>query len=967
MADIGTPGSVMVCPNPANQFNMQNSMLRLVAVAGALLIASRLVANEIVPPKPSLTVESDSLRLTIGADAHALEFTDKSSGTNYCPKNPSAAFARVKKAGKFFEATAASLTEGRLVLEFGGAGVSAALKIVGAKHSVAVEVLSVTGDGVEEFMFADVPLTLKGAANEPFAACALALNLQTNVREIPGASSRPQASCYPRFGFAGAKVALIGCPQTELRRRMQEAVSAAPDLPHSPIGGPWALDAEINQGSYLFNFSDLSEEKADDWIKLARSLGLNQIDFHGGGSFRFGDCEPNPKTYPNGRASLKAVVDKLHAAGLKAGLHTYAFFIDKKCPWVTPVPDKRLAKDATFTLAEPLDANTNKVSVFVTEPTGDMSAITGFFVRNSVTLHVDDELITYSGVSQTAPYAFTNCQRGAWGTRVAAHAKGAKVHHLKECFGLFVPDGDTTMLADVAAATARTFNECGFDMMYLDALDGEDVLGGGENGWHYGSKFVFELWKRLERPALMEMSTFHHHLWYVRSRMGAWDHPTRSHKQFIDIHCAANSEGSRMFLPMHLGWWAVKTWTGPQGEPTFADDIEYLCGKAIGNNVGVSLMGVDPAKFAKNPALQRLGGITRQYEELRHAKYFSEPVKARLRVPGDEFKLEQSSGGKWQFRPARYTKHRIESRGDGTATWTVTNTFAAQPLRLRLEVLMSAEPYDSTNAIALAEFKDAKEFPDRTVAPGVTATLEPSTNFAKAGVSSALISATNTRPERSATWVKFGKTFTPPLNLGGERSLGVWVHGDGQGEVLNFQLHCPAHVVAGIGEHYVVVDFKGWRYFELIEPEGERYANYSWPYGNDYAIYREKIDYKQIEQFNVWINNLPANGTAKIYLSPVRATPLVKARIRNPRLTVGDRTLLLPVEMESGSYLELNSQLDCKVFGPDGAFLTDVNPGSSVPVLVPGANQLHFDCDAAPGVSPRMRITTSTFGEPLAP
>ncbi len=946
---------------------MNAPFIRLVSVAVAFLAALQLVAAETGQVKPALTVESDSLRLVIGTNARTLEFTDIASGTNYCTQKPSVAFARVKRAGKFFEATAASLIEGRLVLEFGGAGVSAALKVVGAKHSVTVEVLSVTGDGVEEFTFADVPLTLKGAEEEPFAACALALNLQTNVREVPRASSRLEASCYPRFGFTGAKVALIGCPQKELRRVLQEVVTAAPELPHSPIGGPWALDAEINQGSYLFNFGDMSEDKADDWIKLARSLGLNQIDFHGGSSFRFGDCEPNPKTYPNGRASLKAVVDKLHAAGLKAGLHTYAFFIDKNCPSVRPVPDARLAKDATFTLAEPLDAGTNKVSVFVTEPTTKMSAITGFFVRNSATLHVDDELIVYSGASQTAPYAFTNCQRGAWGTRVAAHAKGAKVHHLKECFGLFVPDGDTTMLADVAAATARTFNECGFDMMYLDALDGEDILGGGENTWHYGSKFVFELWKRLDHPALMEMSTFHHHLWYVRSRMGAWDHPTRSHKRFIDIHTAANADGHRMFLPMHLGWWAVKTWTGPQGEPTFADDMEYLCGKAIGNNVGFSLMGVDPASFARNPALQRLGGITRQYEELRHAKYFSESMKARLRVPGDEFTLDQSPDGKWQFRPARYAKHKVESLDDWTAAWTVTNTFGTQPLKLRLEVLMSAEPYDTTTAIALAEFIDAKEFPDRTQASGVSATLEPSTNFVKAGAWSGLITAANTRPERTATWASLGRTFAPPLNLRGERALGVWVHGDGQGEVLNFQFRCPEHIVAGIGEHYVMVDFTGWRYFELVEPEGERYANYSWPYGGGYEIYRETVDYKQIEKLNVWINNLPANGTAKIYLSPVRATPLVKAKIKNPRLTVGEHTLLLPVEMESGSYLEFNAPEDCKMFGADGGFLQDVKITGRVPTLATGSNQMRFGCDSAPGVTPRVRITTSTFGAPLAP
>ena len=259
------------------------------------------------------------------------------------------------------------------------------------------------------------------------------------------------------------------------------------------------MEPKINRGSYLFNFGNLTEKTVDGWIQLVQRLGLNQIDFHGGKSFRFGDCRPNPEMYPRGRASLKAVIDKLHKAGIAAGLHTYSFFIDKNCPWVTPVPDSRLANDATFTLAAPLTAESAALSVI--ESTKDMSTITGFFVRNSVTLQIEDELITYSGVSKESPYGFTGCTRAAYGTRAAPHRAGAKVHHLKECFGLFVPDGDSTLFAEVAGKTAEMFNECGFDMIYLDALDGEDILGGSENGWHYGSKFVFEIWKRLKKPA----------------------------------------------------------------------------------------------------------------------------------------------------------------------------------------------------------------------------------------------------------------------------------------------------------------------------------------------------------------------------------------------------------------------------------------------------------------------------------
>ncbi|MCP4713368.1 MAG: hypothetical protein GY869_32465, partial [Planctomycetes bacterium] len=130
--------------------------------------------------------------------------------------------------------------------------------------------------------------------------------------------------------MVGAEMALIGCLQSDLRCVIQEVVDQSKDLPHSTIGGPRALDGPINKGSYLFNFGDLSEDKVDEWISLANQLGINQIDFHGGTSFRFGDCYPNPETYPEGRQSLKRVIDRLHDAGISAGLHTYAFFIDKK-------------------------------------------------------------------------------------------------------------------------------------------------------------------------------------------------------------------------------------------------------------------------------------------------------------------------------------------------------------------------------------------------------------------------------------------------------------------------------------------------------------------------------------------------------------------------------------------------------------------------------------------------------------
>ena len=88
---------------------------------------------------------------------------------------------------------------------------------------------------------------------------------------------------------------------------------------------------------------------------------------------------------------------------------------------MTPVPDRRLDAFRTFTLAAPLDAEATEIAV--EESTAGMSTITGFFEHNSVVLHVDDELVTFSGFSREAPWRFTGVRRGAHGTRAASHAR----------------------------------------------------------------------------------------------------------------------------------------------------------------------------------------------------------------------------------------------------------------------------------------------------------------------------------------------------------------------------------------------------------------------------------------------------------------------------------------------------------------------------------------------------------------
>jgi hypothetical protein len=909
--------------------------------------------------KPAATIQNDHFKMVIGSNGRNLAFIDKRTGKDYCDDSKNSLCFSIVLDGKRTYVTNVTSADGQITARFGDTGVTAVLRPKVNKHHIVLEVVSITPEP-DEFIFLDVPLILKTTPDEPFVACSLALDLQTNNPQIPQPMGHLTSTCVGRFGCKGAKVAIIGCPSEGLRRAMQEAVSAAPELPHSPIGGPWAMGKPINQGSYLFNFGDMSEDNVDDWIRVAKMLGFNQIDFHGGNSFRFGDCRPNPKTYPKGMASFKAVIDRLHAAGIKAGLHTYAFFIDKKCPWVTPVPDPRLAKDAAFTLAESLDEKV--ATVPVVEPTKAMSAITGFAVRNSVTLQIDDELITYKGIAKEPPYAFTDCVRGACGTKVAKHEKGAKVHHLKECFGLFVPNPETTLLAEVAGKTATMFNTCGFDMIYLDALDGEDTLGGRENSWHYGSQFVFEIQKRLKKPALFEMSTFHHHLWYVRSRHGAWDHPTRSHKKFIDNHINAVKNYQRMFLPGHLGWWAMKTFSDSQGEPTFTDDIEYLMCKCLGMNVGLSMMGIDPSTIKKLPVLPRLADIIKRYEDLRHSRKVPEAMKEKLRKPGEEFTLVGSLEKGWEFLPTQYSKNKFTGVDSPSATWTMKNKFESQPIRLRIEALLAAGPYDAPENVILADFESKSDLPNQDAVAGVTARLVPSDAKVKVGSNSGRLTALHTQSDKTNTWAFFEKTFEPTLDLSGHQAMGVWIHGDESGAVLNFRAQSPSHISHADNDHYVVVDFTGWRYFELIEPEGGRHDDYKWPYGGLYATYRESVRYKSIEKFSVWCNNLPSGKTTTCYLSPVKAVPVVETKLIKPSLTVGDKTITFPVEIKSSQYLEYGGPNDCKLYSGDGGLLQEVATEGNVPILAGGENEIHFSCSAPDRINARANVTVITHG-----
>ena len=161
--------------------------------------------------------------------------------------------------------------------------------------------------------------------------------------------------------------------------------------------------------------------------------------------------------------------------------------------------------------------------------------------------------------------------------------------------------------------------------------------------------------------------------------------------------------------------------------------------------------------------------------------------------------------------------------------------------------------------------------------------------------------------ERHASWVRVGKRFDQILDLTGQQARGVWVHGDGRGEWLNLQMRSKGRFFS-YSDHYVPINFSGWRYFELIEPETSRFDACSWPYGRAvYKLHRHGTEYDSVMALHLWLNNVREGESVEVRLGPVRALPVTTNLLRGLVLTLNGEAVALPVELGSGCRAEIDA------------------------------------------------------------
>ena len=714
-----------------------------------------------------------------------------------------------------------------------------------------------------------------------------------------------------KFSCVGKRSFIAAGPRQTFRDKLKNMVLAT-GLAHSKAGGPWSADPDVTHGSYMF--ANMTASETDAWIRAAKLGGVTTIHVYSWEKSR-GHYGVDTNKYPRGLADLKAVADRIHAAGLGFSLHTLTGCIDPHDEWVTPKPHPDLIATSRYTLAKPLTEDSTEI---VVNETLDPRHDTVFsYTSNGNVLDVGGELVAYKGVRREKPFAFTGLERGWNGTVKADHPAGSGVKFLQQRFFTFYPEPDSKLAADLADALAGVINTTGADMFYLDGSEGmKTPYGVAKMG-----AMIVERVDQSKRPVHVEMSCQQKHYWPFRAQFEAWDRCRFAPKAFEERHIASNARGGRMsnFLEPQMGWWSPEA-ASPHNRGLFLDDVEYFMSRNAGVGAAMSLQGIYlfggvlPAMTKK--ALALIG----RYERFRVARAFAPDVLSRMGKKGAEGRLRQDEKGVWTYKPVAVQSRR--TIGDGVGARGSFMSPAETEASLRVEMLGNLAPAGSAAGIPVVEAKDLGSYVQES-ARGVTFKAAEARD-PEHGLVVSLKAYNDTASSRGA-WTKIQRMIAAPyLDLSSAAGVGFWIRGDGSGAILNVRVSTPREHARSDADHLVKLDFRGWKYVELVFRERDTgpASALEWQAPYDRSPFMTKLRTSHISSVGVWLNEIPVSSreglldsnsddrgsrppSVDIAFGEIRALPMKATVAEDVTVKLNGGRIEVPFDLETGDYAEL--------------------------------------------------------------
>ncbi len=728
------------------------------------------------------------------------------------------------------------------------------------------------------------------------------------------------------------RAAVMSAGPREGFREQLKAMTFAAGAPQSDAGGAWSMESDVARWSYVF--ASVHNGDIDYWIDFVKRSGFSNIH-NSSWSAMLGHYPIRKGAFPGGLEEMKSCMAKVHAAGLRAGIHTLTACINPNDPWIWPNCREDLVADATYTLAAPLGEKDTEM--LVNEKPIGRHAIVFTYSCNGNVFRIGNELIQYTGIRRDkAPYAFTGIKRGAFRTKKGGtYPAGTKADYLHQRYIAFYPKPDSPLADELADCLANVYNTCELDEFYFDGSEGM--------GTRYGIDAMrHKIFKKLKanngHAPSIEASCTGANNWWFQTRMATVDHGVYAVKRFHDWHINWAIDNGRQsnFLEPQMGWWQPRT-DVPRARGHFVDEMEYFAGKNAGHDAAMSIQGVTARPL---PA-----GVRRQltvlgwYEYPRLARAFAPEVKKYLAKPRIEARLRQDDKGEWKITDSEEFTHRFGLPWQ--RHWNFESA-EARPAALRVEALYAAgKQADGVAMLKAADFKEMKTSSAKDVDVQFSADVKGEHGPAFR------LSATNRKAEQNGAWVGAKRQFDfPGLDLGASRiAFGMWVKGDGSGALLSLVIDTPPEYHRGVSEHHVRIDFNGWRYVPVMMRDRDvaQLENYNRPYGHPMAYYRTMVDPRHLGSFSAYLNDVPKGRTATVEIGEVTALDMVSNTLENASVAINGEKFQVPFTMNAGEYAELE----------DGAWTRYTALGEAlerkatekVPMLRKGGNSVELVAD----------------------
>lgn len=499
------------------------------------------------------------------------------------------------------------------------------------------------------------------------------------------------APAFPDGGLVGSKIALFACPNAETLDRIGE-IETVESLPHPMINGVWVKKTPIINASYLI--MDFTERNIDTCLDYTQKMGFQYL-YHGHPFQTWGHFPLIEAQFPHGYAGMRQCAEKAAKRDMFLGTHMLSNFITTDDPYVTPVPDPRLALTGSAVLAAPINSADQTIRL-----EGNPAFFQTAANNNLKSVRIEDEIIRYESISSEAPWTLNNCQRGQFGTRIAAHRQGVLVDKLAD-HGYNVFLGNAALNKEIAENMADFMNATQVRMLDFDGLEGNHTTGMG----NYGEVLFADAWYQRLNPSLknhylLGASRSGHFFWHYYSRMN-WGEPWYAgfRESQTEYRLRNQAYYKRNLMPGMLGWFKYTS-------STTIEDIQWLMARSAAYNAGFAFVA-DMAALQENGHTDHILDIIRTWEQARLKGLFTSDLQRRMLELSTEFSLRQEAPNTYvltEFFSHKHS-HPYRMRQPGEPTYTslkIENKHAAQPLRW----IVTAQNANLENLVfTLAQYK----------------------------------------------------------------------------------------------------------------------------------------------------------------------------------------------------------------------------------------------------------------------